>query len=59
VDYCAKEKRLSLTPQILDDLLFAQKYGYDFVLAVRPTTKLSGPLLRALELSGGTINYIP
>ncbi len=48
-----------LSPQILDDLLYAQKYGYDSVLVVRQTTVLSGPLQNALGLAGTTINYLP
>ena len=39
--------------------LYAQKYGYDFVLGIRPTTQLSEPLQNALALIQATIQYLP
>ena len=52
-------KSLSFTNQLKDFYLYADATGREFILYVRPTTKLSGPLQEAINAGKITLKYIP
>ena len=52
-------KSLSYTQQLRDYAAYAQQNGVTFNLYVRPSTRLSGPLLQAKDAGQIIVNYIP
>ena len=52
-------KSLSFTQQLRDYAAYAQQKGLTFNLFVRPSTRLSGPLLQARDAGQIIVNYIP
>ncbi|MDY7080496.1 MAG: putative toxin [Chloroflexota bacterium] len=51
--------RLSYTSQLRDYALWAQQEGYRFILVVRQTTELSGPLRGAVQRGEIILEYLP
>jgi hypothetical protein len=50
---------LSYTAQLRDYVTYAETYGLDFNLWVRPSTYLSGPLREAISTKGISLRYLP
>jgi len=51
-------KQLSLTSQVKDFVLFAEKKGYEVILRVRPTTRLSKPLQELVQQGRIRLDYL-
>jgi enamine deaminase RidA (YjgF/YER057c/UK114 family) len=51
--------RLSFSSQIVDSLHYAIANNIDFILQVRPSTRLSGPLLNAIKHGWIKLEYLP
>ena len=50
-------KTLSYTNQLKDFMLYAEKYGYDFVIKIRKSTKLSSSLKSLVDAGKITLLY--
>ena len=50
-------KKLSYTRQLKDFMLYAEKYGYEYVIKIRKTTQLSGTLKKLVDAGKISLLY--